>query len=1260
MANKATVEVELNTGSLKKGISSAVDETKKLDNLKPTVEVKVDDSEVAQAKGDIEELGGTQTVNIDASQAKGVIETLKTQLSGAFESLKGGDAEGAITGFANSLASAFPLVGAVSQGMDVLKNTVGAVVGAFGDALEAGANFDKTLKQISLQTGVTGADLKKIEEGAKNAFLRGVGESADEAAKTLGSLRQVLGDAVPLENLDEAAIRANQVAQSLGTETPELVGKLSPLIKQYGISFDEALNLVASGAQKGVSDIGGYLDTIQEFTPNLKEAGFSAEEFSGLLARAGEVGLKDFAKVGDGVKEVQNRLKSGDLLTQLEGIGGATSKKLQEIAKLGQQGAISGKEVLSQSIQEIDKAFADGKISETLRGQLSTTLGGSIAEDIGTEAYSKIFSAPVDVNAVKNAATEAGKIIDENIPAPDFGKIFELAKLEIGQALNTVYKAIIVPIINPILEGFGRIKQVFVEAFGGGGAGSQVITVLKTIGSVVGSIVSGAFSVLVGIIKVVVSVFTAAFNIIGFVVNVFKALYNAISNAITNSSILTNVFNFLGNAGRVIFTVITNLGNAIVGLVQALASFDLGKIEAALGAFGNLTKEQNNAAAATTNLVGETKKLAEIPTTIIPPPKETNTAVAATNNYADALKSAREELNNLTQEQLKNRELAATESIQSETERAKKRLEIEQRYAIASLENEKKSLSENADVRAAQEAVINKKIEVLREENARKLLEIDKQYADEITKRKQDEIAKAEEQENKLTEITSKFAERRLQRLRDQLSAGNAKIANELIAAQRNVIDNGLQSTIKSIVEQTPQYVKGIEELNKKLAAGLSPDEYRDQATKLRQSILLTLQQAPADTKDIYALQIKDAYEGAADEIAKGTSEIVAQIRQQQIKQAGEIFAESLRGIGQALRDVDFATIYGDAAKQAAELNKQQEDLIDNLKTGQTTYQDAVEELQNLGESQEQTSAFAQAVAQSFQAIADQQAAFAADSIKQRDANLERIRQIADEEIRVAKDKAAAIDAIDKDSKLSQEEREAALARVKTDYANKEEALNRERNTLNEKSAEIQSAALNNIAVSAGAAFAALVTGGENAGEALKQVVGATVSSLIDLYTPSILALFSSIIPPPFGTLAGLAAVQALKILLQQALSGFEEGGYTGNGGTKQVAGVVHGQEFVMNAQVTKRNRALLEHLHAGKPLEAFPALQKMLSENQISTIPITELQLMRSELSAIRQRLDSMPNGIQGEMGVNVELGMDTYLYERDRHRMNVRRLRG
>lgn len=48
-------------------------------------------------------------------------------------------------------------------------------------------------------------------------------------------------------------------------------------------------------------------------------------------------------------------------------------------------------------------------------------------------------------------------------------------------------------------------------------------------------------------------------------------------------------------------------------------------------------------------------------------------------------------------------------------------------------------------------------------------------------------------------------------------------------------------------------------------------------------------------------------------------------------------------------------------------------------------------------------------------------------------------------------------------------------------------------------------------------------------------------------------------------------------------IPGFASGGYTGNYGTGQVAGLVHGREFVMNAAATARNRVELEAMNAGR-----------------------------------------------------------------------------
>jgi len=93
------------------------------------------------------------------------------------------------------------------------------------------------------------------------------------------------------------------------------------------------------------------------------------------------------------------------------------------------------------------------------------------------------------------------------------------------------------------------------------------------------------------------------------------------------------------------------------------------------------------------------------------------------------------------------------------------------------------------------------------------------------------------------------------------------------------------------------------------------------------------------------------------------------------------------------------------------------------------------------------------------------------------------------------------------------------------------------------------------------AAMASLATGGANAAAA-----GTGISSI-------------------FSLLAGLAGS------LFGGMGGFSEGGFTGAIGTSDVAGVVHGQEFVINANATKRHRSLLEAINAGKdPMTPFVA----------------------------------------------------------------------
>ena len=86
---------------------------------------------------------------------------------------------------------------------------------------------------------------------------------------------------------------------------------------------------------------------------------------------------------------------------------------------------------------------------------------------------------------------------------------------------------------------------------------------------------------------------------------------------------------------------------------------------------------------------------------------------------------------------------------------------------------------------------------------------------------------------------------------------------------------------------------------------------------------------------------------------------------------------------------------------------------------------------------------------------------------------------------------------------------------------------------------------------------------------------------------------------------AGGGALAAL-IASTKALSGFSRGGYTGNYRRNEIAGVVHGQEYVINASATRENLPLLRAINAGVDVSGFmPNSTSVIKYGSISNNPV-------------------------------------------------------
>lgn len=119
---------------------------------------------------------------------------------------------------------------------------------------------------------------------------------------------------------------------------------------------------------------------------------------------------------------------------------------------------------------------------------------------------------------------------------------------------------------------------------------------------------------------------------------------------------------------------------------------------------------------------------------------------------------------------------------------------------------------------------------------------------------------------------------------------------------------------------------------------------------------------------------------------------------------------------------------------------------------------------------------------------------------------------------------------------------------------------------------------------------------------------------------------------PASAAIIGVAALAA-GVLVGAAL--FEDGGYTGNGPRGGVAGLVHGQEYVLNADATKRYRGHLEAMNEGRwsPQAAGGGTKMHVSIiNQAPGVEFETRQVDDSHIELIARRV--APQAVADDLG--------------------------
>lgn len=248
----------------------------------------------------------------------------------------------------------------VKKEMDDVKSSADNLKSAVGDALkEAGAaatavggaltgtvisanSEEKALNSLQAQTGLTAEEMTKYKDVLEDVYKGNFGESQEEVANVLALIKQTTNETNP-SKLKDMTENLFTLRDTYDYDFVETLRAVNMLMEQFGITGEDAFNLIAQGSQKGLNKNGDLLDTINEYSVHYKQLGYDANEFFNSLENGSKAGTFSIDKLGDAMKEFGIRSKDTASSTQegfaLLGYGAKASaediqKAKDEVAKL--------------------------------------------------------------------------------------------------------------------------------------------------------------------------------------------------------------------------------------------------------------------------------------------------------------------------------------------------------------------------------------------------------------------------------------------------------------------------------------------------------------------------------------------------------------------------------------------------------------------------------------------------------------------------------------------------------------------------------------------------------------------------------------------------------------------------------------------------------------------------------------------------------------------------------------------------------------
>lgn len=433
-----------------------------------TVDVKADTSNAEnKIKGVSRDKSIDVDVNADVSDAEDSIEGLGDTAEKVGSKM--GDAIGNVGGglksaFSDAANESIPLVGKVGELTAGLSGSAVAAIGVGAAAVGVGALAVGTANDISgamndfiAITGKGTEETERYQAVMEDIYANNYGESFSDIGQAMAEVTKQLGDMddASLQNATESAFA---LRDTFGYDIPESTRAAKAIVDNFGVSGEEAMNLIASGAQNGLDYSGELLDSISEYSVQFDKMGLGAEDMFAIFQKGAESGAFNLDKVGDAVKEMSIRVVDGSDTTKqgFELLGLNADEMAQKFAA----GGDTAKEAFNETLDAL--AAMEDPIAQNTTG---VDLMGTMWEDLGSEAVTALAEIEEGAYTTSDAMNQI-----KDVKYDDLGSMFEELKrnvevllIPLGEALLPVLSTLIDSVL-PILTGLlGPLISLFAE-----------------------------------------------------------------------------------------------------------------------------------------------------------------------------------------------------------------------------------------------------------------------------------------------------------------------------------------------------------------------------------------------------------------------------------------------------------------------------------------------------------------------------------------------------------------------------------------------------------------------------------------------------------------------------------------------------------------------------------------------------------------------------------------------------------------------------